>query len=245
MRDFRPPRRAPACDRRVRHRCIRDALAPGELLRGICIPRLSSLGRWGYNKLCRKAGEFALAIGAVLDDRERDRFRAVVGATRSRPIIVTDAREVRRPNGTGLDEAPFFACSTSTASPIVQPPPAHRGSGARARPGHWRMRPIQLTVNGRLIVESVEARMHLADFLREKINFTGTHLRCEQGVCGACTVLIDGQPARSCITSAVMCDGAAITTIEGLDDDPVIAALRRAFSEEHGLQCGFCTPACW
>lgn len=105
------------------------------------------------------------------------------------------------------------------------------------------MKPIKLTVNGRSVVESVEARTHLADFLREKMNLTGTHLRCEQGVCGACTLLIDGQPARSCITYAVMCDGAAITTIEGLDDDPVMAALRRAFSEEHGLQCGFCTPA--
>lgn len=105
------------------------------------------------------------------------------------------------------------------------------------------MKPIKLTVNGRSVVESVEARTHLADFLREKMNLTGTHLRCEQGVCGACTLLIDGQPVRSCITYAVMCDGAAITTIEGLDDDPVMAALRRAFSEEHGLQCGFCTPA--
>jgi aerobic carbon-monoxide dehydrogenase small subunit len=105
------------------------------------------------------------------------------------------------------------------------------------------MKPIRLTVNGRQVVETVEARMHLADFLREKMNLTGTHLRCEQGVCGACTLLIDGQPARSCITYAMMCDGAVITTIEGLDDDPVMTALRRAFSEEHGLQCGFCTPA--
>jgi aerobic carbon-monoxide dehydrogenase small subunit len=105
------------------------------------------------------------------------------------------------------------------------------------------MKAVQLTVNGQLVVENVEARTHLADFLREKVNLTGTHLRCEQGVCGACTLLIDGQPARSCITYAVMCDGAAVTTIEGLDEDPVMAALRRAFSEEHGLQCGFCTPA--
>jgi carbon-monoxide dehydrogenase medium subunit len=85
-----------------------SALAPGELLRGIRIPRLSSHGRWGYSKLCRKAGEFALAIGAVLDDRERGRFRAVIGATRGRPIIVTDARKVRRSDGTGLDEAPIL-----------------------------------------------------------------------------------------------------------------------------------------
>jgi aerobic carbon-monoxide dehydrogenase small subunit len=104
------------------------------------------------------------------------------------------------------------------------------------------MRPVQLTVNGRAIFESVEPRTHLADFLRERINLTGTHLRCEQGACGACTLLIDGQPVRSCIIFAVLCDGATITTIEGLENDPIIAALRRAFSEEHGLQCGYCTP---
>jgi len=104
------------------------------------------------------------------------------------------------------------------------------------------MNQITLTVNDRRVTETVPPRMHLADFLRERLNLTGTHLRCEQGACGACTVLIDGQPARSCITYAVMCDGAVVRTIEGLQDDPVMAALRRAFSQEHGLQCGFCTP---
>ena len=104
------------------------------------------------------------------------------------------------------------------------------------------MTPLTLTINGRDVRESVEPRMHLADFLRERLNLTATHLRCEQGACGACTVLIDGQPARTCITFAALCDGAEITTLEGLENDPVIAALRRAFSEEHGLQCGYCTP---
>ena len=104
------------------------------------------------------------------------------------------------------------------------------------------MTSLQLTVNGRVITESVEPRTHLADFLRERLNLTATHLRCEQGACGACTLLIDGQPARSCITYAVLCDGATITTLEGLEDDPVIVALRRAFSMDHGLQCGYCTP---
>jgi carbon-monoxide dehydrogenase small subunit len=102
---------------------------------------------------------------------------------------------------------------------------------------------INLTVNGRPASEDVEPRTHLADFLREQMNLTGTHLRCEQGVCGVCTILIDGQPARSCITYAVLCDGAEITTIEGLESDPISIGLRRAFSAEHGLQCGFCTPA--
>jgi aerobic carbon-monoxide dehydrogenase small subunit len=104
------------------------------------------------------------------------------------------------------------------------------------------MTPVALIVNGSRCTEAVEPRMHLADLLREKLGLTGTHLRCEQGACGACTLLIDGQPARSCITYAVLCDGAAVTTIEGLEDDPVIVALRHAFTAEHGLQCGFCTP---
>ncbi len=104
------------------------------------------------------------------------------------------------------------------------------------------MKPVRLTVNGRVVVDSVEPRTHLADYLRERLNLTATHLRCEQGVCGACTLLIDGQPARSCITYAVLCDGAEITTVEGLEDDTIMVALRRAFSEEHGLQCGYCTP---
>jgi aerobic carbon-monoxide dehydrogenase small subunit len=104
------------------------------------------------------------------------------------------------------------------------------------------MRSVHLTVNGVSIVETVEPRLHLADLLRERLGLTGTHLRCEQGACGACTLLIDGQPARSCITYPVLCEGAQITTIEGLENDPVMAALRRAFMAEHGLQCGFCTP---
>jgi carbon-monoxide dehydrogenase small subunit len=103
------------------------------------------------------------------------------------------------------------------------------------------MTAIRLILNGREVSAEVEPRLHLADFLREHRNLTATHLRCEQGACGACTVLIDGQPARSCITYAVMCDGATVDTLEGIDD-PVMAALRRAFSQEHGLQCGYCTP---
>ena len=104
------------------------------------------------------------------------------------------------------------------------------------------MRRIALTVNGRALQALVEPRTHLADFLREHCRLTGTHLGCEHGVCGACTVLIAGAPARSCLTYAVACDGLAIDTIEGFDDDPVMAELREAFSREHALQCGFCTP---
>jgi carbon-monoxide dehydrogenase small subunit len=101
---------------------------------------------------------------------------------------------------------------------------------------------LNLSVNGKSVSEMVAPRTHLADLLREKLRLTGTHLRCEQGVCGACTVLIDGEPARSCITYAAFCDGADVTTIEGLESDPIMTKLRSAFSLEHGLQCGFCTP---
>ena len=102
--------------------------------------------------------------------------------------------------------------------------------------------PITLTVNGRAVQALVEPRTHLADFLREHLHLTGTHLGCEQGVCGACTVVLDGKPQRSCIAYALDCDGGEVTTIEGFDDDVLMDALRTAFSAHHGLQCGFCTP---
>jgi aerobic carbon-monoxide dehydrogenase small subunit len=101
---------------------------------------------------------------------------------------------------------------------------------------------IALIVNTRSVVATVEPRTHLADFLRDSLNLTGTHLGCEHGVCGACTLLLDDMPARSCITYAIACDGAQITTIEGLDDDEITTELRAAFKREHALQCGYCTP---
>jgi carbon-monoxide dehydrogenase small subunit len=104
------------------------------------------------------------------------------------------------------------------------------------------MNAITLTVNGKDVAAAVEPRTHLADFLRETQGLTGTHLGCEHGICGACTLLLDGVPVRSCITYAIACDGAAVTTIEGLDDDEVAKELRQAFSREHALQCGYCTP---
>jgi len=101
---------------------------------------------------------------------------------------------------------------------------------------------IALTVNQRAVQVSAEPRTNLADFVREKLDLTGTHLGCEHGVCGACTVLLDGVPARSCITYAVACEGTEVTTIEGLDEDAVTVELRAAFTREHALQCGYCTP---
>ncbi|MBS0558952.1 MAG: 2Fe-2S iron-sulfur cluster binding domain-containing protein [Proteobacteria bacterium] len=101
---------------------------------------------------------------------------------------------------------------------------------------------VTLRVNGEDVRADIPPRTHLADFLREHRLLTGTHLGCEHGVCGACTLLIEGAPARSCIAYAAACDGASVTTIEGLEHDPVMEALRAAFTAEHALQCGYCTP---
>lgn len=102
---------------------------------------------------------------------------------------------------------------------------------------------IVVSVNGRVYERSVEARMTLADFLRNELNLTGTHLGCEHGVCGACTVLVDGITTRSCLMFAVQADGRSVQTIEGLaEPDGSLNPLQRAFREKHGLQCGFCTP---
>ena len=101
---------------------------------------------------------------------------------------------------------------------------------------------VELTVNGTSRQGSVEPRRTLADFLREDLGLTGTHLGCEHGVCGACTVLVDGEPARSCLMLTVQARGADILTIEGLATDGVMNPLQQAMWESHGFQCGFCTP---
>ena len=104
-------------------------------------------------------------------------------------------------------------------------------------------RTITLAVNGKRVAREVETRMHLADFLRRELRLTGTHLGCEHGACGACTVLVDGDAVRSCLMLAVQADGREVVTTEGLAaPDGTLSALQQAFWENHGLQCGFCTP---
>jgi carbon-monoxide dehydrogenase small subunit len=101
---------------------------------------------------------------------------------------------------------------------------------------------ISLGVNGEDVHERVEARKTLVDFLREDLGLTGSHVGCEQGACGACTVLLDGAVVRGCLVLAVQCDGARVETIEGISDSGVIADLQDAFQRRNALQCGFCTP---
>ncbi len=101
---------------------------------------------------------------------------------------------------------------------------------------------VAVEVNGTTFARNVSVRTLLADFIRDDLNLTGTHVGCEHGVCGACTVLFNGQPVRSCIMLAVQADGAAITTIEGITPSDGLSPLQQAFKDHHGLQCGFCTP---
>ena len=101
---------------------------------------------------------------------------------------------------------------------------------------------VAFTVNGKPVAVDVEPRLHLADCLREELRLTGTHLGCEHGVCGACTVLLDGAPVRACLMFAVQADGAGIVTVEGLSSEDALTPLQTAFRKHHALQCGFCTP---
>ena len=103
--------------------------------------------------------------------------------------------------------------------------------------------PVRVTVNGRVMEGQAEARMTLVDFLRDVVGLTGTHIGCEHGVCGACSVIFDGKPIRSCLMYAVQADGHAITTVEGLEGaDGSLSPLQDAFWENHAMQCGYCTP---
>jgi carbon-monoxide dehydrogenase small subunit len=104
------------------------------------------------------------------------------------------------------------------------------------------MTAVSFQLNGAKLAEDVEPRQTLADFLRDRCGLTATHLGCEHGACGACTVEVDGQATRACLVLAVMCDGRSVFTLEGLRGDPAMALLRKHFHESHALQCGFCTP---
>jgi carbon-monoxide dehydrogenase small subunit len=101
---------------------------------------------------------------------------------------------------------------------------------------------ITLTVNGAAVTRRVEARTHLVDFLREELGLTGSHVACEHGVCGACTLRVDGEIVRGCLMLAVQADGCSVDTVEGLSDSQELAKLQKAFHEKNALQCGFCTP---
>lgn len=128
-----------------------------------------------------------------------------------------------------------------TTTPSPAPVPATVRTPPLAEPSGWHE--VRLTVNGEPVTAQVESRLLLSDFLRDRLRLTGTHVGCEHGVCGACTVLVDGTPVRSCLTLAVQCEGAELRTVEGLTrPDAPLTPVQEAFHACHGMQCGFCTP---
>ena len=225
------------------------ALRQDEILRSVRIPKLGPDSRWGYSKFNQKAGEYAHALGAAFCMTQLAAGSgAVIGAIESAPIVVTDAST--------LFGGPFGHWSRVTdgrfgrrSPPDGQGHHRHLSSqtgdrraatrrGAR-KPG---MRQAVLEINGTTRHARSSRERTSRTFFRDAMSLTATHIGCEHGVCGACTVLVDGEPVRACITLAAACDGARITTLEGLADDPVLADLRTAFADHHALQCGYCTP---
>ena len=184
---------------------LESALQPGEIVEAVRVPVMTPSARWGYVKACRKPGEFAHAIAAVLIDPEPATARVVIGALEAAPIVLRDAATLFGGRVTG-DFKRQFDARVADAHPVEsgrreRRRPAHPCHGAAPRDQRGgRVTTIGLTVNARAVKASVEPRTHLADFLRDNLNLTGTHLGCEHGVCGACTLLLDDVPARSCIT---------------------------------------------
>src|SRR5205823_13264072 len=142
-----------------------------------------------------------------------------------------------------LPDAPGRRADRAGARPLPRAGTRSSGrtSGRGSRPT-MNERTIRLTVNGRVYERTVEARKTLADFLRDDLELTGTHLGCEHGVCGACTIIGDGAAVRSCLLFAAQAHGRDVQTVEGLADGETLNPLQQAFHEHHGLQCGFCTP---
>src|SRR3970282_36485 len=140
---------------------------------------------------------------------------------------------------------PMRTSPAPTASTSRACSPTARLSLRRRAPGREQMadtRNITVTVNGEAHSREVETRLTLADFLRHELNLTGTHVGCEHGVCGACTVLVGGTSARACLMLAVQCEGQEVVTVESLAAGGKLNPLQQAFQDHHGLQCGFCTP---
>jgi hypothetical protein len=233
---------------RLHHRRARIRAAPGESSRP-CVSGHAASARWGYVKACRKTGEFAHAIGAVLIDPEAGNGARGDRRARSAPIVLADAHRRCSAAITG-----DFKRSSMRGSPTrCWPKPASRTPStgismsrccAARSPRRRHDRRSRSPSTRRRQQAVVEPRTHLADFLRDNCNLTGTHLGCEHGVCGACTLLLDDMPARSCITYAVACDGARVTTIEGLDNDEIATELRAAFTASTRCNAAIARRAC-
>ena len=238
-------------------------LDPAELLAEIRIPLSGPGAGSAFVEVARRHGDFAL-VGVAAQVWLRDGRLAMCASPtpasvrhRTVPRRLRRCWRGRRPPGRCSQMRPEWCRSRSTRNPTCMRPPSTGVSWRdRFRCRRWRVpsnereggclmdsrRPLQLRVNGTAHEREVPVRLLLSDFLRHELGLTGTHVGCEHGVCGACTVLVDGAPARSCLMLAVQADGASVTTVEGLcAPDGNMTPLQQAFVECHALQCGFCT----
>ena len=232
------------------------ALAPGELVTHTIWPAASSGWGYAFEELAQRHGDFALGMAACALRVEGGRVaeaRLCLGAVTDRPTLVEIPLAGRAHRRGGCTNRRRGGARGRRAvrndARLTGVPAPHHGRPHRARrscaPGgrrRGRMTEIAVTVNGRLRRELVEPRLLLSDFIRHTLGLTGTHVGCEHGVCGACTVRLDGVAVRSCLLFAVQVDGAELETVEGLAGRGELTPLQAAFREAHALQCGFCTP---
>lgn len=245
------------------------ALTPGELLAEIAIPVVPPRVGWGLEELATTQGGFALGMVAALvscnSAGECEFARIVLAGVGPRPVRAHTAENhllgsvvspARLSNAARLAAEELNPLSDTHASADYRRQLV-RGAGragialcpqqgwkgkARERGMSATSHTVRLRVNGRAFEKTIPARKLLSDFLREDLGLTGTHVGCEQGICGACTVLCDGRSVRSCLLLAVQAEGAEIVTVEGLERGDKLHPLQQAFWENHAVQCGFCTP---
>ncbi len=244
------------------------SLAPDEILTAVRFPVWAGRSGFAVQEFARRHGDFAIAgatVAVELDDDDRVARCGIgllgLGSTPLRGSVAEDA-VVGQPAGTvtaeeigrlamsGLSDIPADLQGSADYRSRVGAAMVARAWTGAVRQAQTSVRrrsmhelPVEMTVNGRTHQGVVEPRLTLADFLREKCGLTGTHLGCEHGACGACTVLLDGQAVRSCLIFAVQADGQEVTTVEGIaGEDGELSPVQSALRECHGLQCGFCTP---
>ena len=244
------------------HGPYETAARQDELLVEIRLPGRGTDG-WAFAEVSNRHGDFAIAVVATtlrLADGRCEAARVVASAVGEHAARLTPAEDAL--TGGAIDDAAIERAAEAAAGAIDPHSDSHAdaayrrdavaaltrrtlrrgGRALRLREGAMERETISVTVNGRAYEREIEPRRLLSDFLRDDLRLTGTHVGCEHGVCGACTVMMDGVTARSCLTFAVMVDGAEIETIEGLGSVDAMHPVQQAFWEKHGLQCGFCTP---
>ena len=238
---------------------LTTALEHDEIITEIRLPAWPAKRRWGFQRISRRRGDFAMAAAALFYDQDA----AGKAANAHVGIIGVGDRPRRLPeveaviNGRVVDEATWSARPKSRrrrsrrkristpAPPIAGRSPAPWSSARCEAPppsSRQEIMPTNFEVNGKPVSVKVEARMTLVDCLRHHLRLTGTHVGCEHGVCGACTVIVDGYAVRSCLMLTAQAEGTKVVTVEGLSNDEALTPLQASFRKHHALQCGFCTP---